>query len=261
MSVQADESMYVARLDESQNEAFDYEYQSEVELLHKIAYLRQQFPEGVKHFLDLGGGNGKFMDRLLEEFPGSKGHIVDVSQHLLDLNAPNPNKTLINCAFEELDTLDLGFKFDVITINFVLHHLVGETYAESLRNVERALAIASRKLAPNGVIYVAENEYQGLLETNIPSHVIFFITKIQNPLFVKFARRYFNTAGVGVCFQSQKSWTKIFTAAKFRIDDYFMYSRWKHGLKKHIMFLALFLRTQRHGHFALRHAGQASTKV
>ncbi|HEY2464420.1 MAG TPA: class I SAM-dependent methyltransferase [Steroidobacteraceae bacterium] len=244
--------MELGYLDESQNEAFDYEYHSEVELTGKLAFIRDVFPNGPGRILDIGGGNGKFMDRLLAEFPDAEGYLIDISQNLLDKNQPNPKKHLIHGSFEDLPKLLPGKTFDLVTINWVLHHLIGPSYRRSVENVEQALAMTSGMLSPQGLILVAENEYQGLLESNVPSHVIYTITRIRNPAFVGLARRYFNTAGVGVCFQSKRGWFNIFKRTGLRVDYYLQNSRWKHGLKKRLMFLLLFLRVQRHGHFGLR---------
>lgn len=253
--------MDIAYLDETQNQAFDYEYHSEEELNGKLAFIRVNFPNGLGEILDIGGGNGKFMDRMLDEFPEARGYLIDVSQNLLALNRPGPRKHLIHGSFEDLPQLVADKKFDLITINWVLHHLVGPGYRQSVDNIEQALKMASRLLSPSGFIFVAENEYQGLFETNLPSHVIYAITRIKNPVFVRLANRYFNTAGVGVCFQSKRSWFNIFRRSGLRIDYYRQYSRWTHGFKKRLMFLALFLRTQRHGHFALRPRTDTTAEV
>jgi ubiquinone/menaquinone biosynthesis C-methylase UbiE len=218
----------------------------------KLAFIRQAFPNGPSRILDIGGGNGKFMDRLLSEFPQAHGYLVDISQNLLDKNRPDPRKHLIHGSFEDLPTLLPGTTFDLITINWVLHHLVGPNYRRCVQNVEQALVMTSRMLTSSGLLFVAENEYQGLFETNVPSHVIYTITKIRNPAFAGLARRYFNTAGVGVCFQSRRAWLTIFRRLGLKVDFYEQHSRWQHGLKKRLMFLLLFLRVQRHGHFGLR---------
>lgn len=244
--------MQLGYLDESQNEAFDFEYHSEVELKGKLAFIREVFPNGPRRILDIGGGNGKFMDQLLAEFPESEGYLIDISRNLLDKNRPNPKKHLIHGSFEDLPKLLPGRSFDLITINWVLHHLVGPSYRLSVQNIEQALAMTSGMLSPDGFLLVAENEYQGLLESNVPSHVIYTITRIRKPAVVGLTRRYFNTAGVGVCFQSRRGWIRIFERTGLKVDYYLQNSRWQHGLKKRLMFLLLFLRVQRHGHFGLR---------
>jgi len=249
--------MQLAYLDESQNEAFDYEYHSEEELAAKLNYVRGSFAQGPSSLLDVGGGNGKFMDRLLEEFPRAQGYVVDISSSLLQKNRQHPRKHLVHGSLEHLPALTAGATFDVITINWVLHHLVATTYERSLKNVEQFLASAADLLNPGGTILIAENEFQGFFDTNIPSHMIYAVTRVQHPSFVRLARRYFNTAGVGVCFQSLRGWERLFARCGFQIDYYHQHARWQHGLKKRLMFAPLFLREQRHGHFAVRRAAAA----
>jgi ubiquinone/menaquinone biosynthesis C-methylase UbiE len=41
-------------------------------------------------FLDIGGGNGQFIDELLKRYPQPEGVVLDVSRELLALNHPNP---------------------------------------------------------------------------------------------------------------------------------------------------------------------------
>jgi Methylase involved in ubiquinone/menaquinone biosynthesis len=238
-------------LSEDQNKAFDYEYHSEEEILCKIDWIKERFEQGPKRILDIGGGNGKFLDRFLLEFSESEGHLLDISKNLLEANAPHSRKFLVHGSVEDLKTLFPSERFDIITINWVLHHLVGDGYRQSVEHIKNTIKAAFNLLSDDGVIIIAENEYQGLLETNLPSHIIYAITRIKNPIFVRFAQRYFNTAGVGVCFQSRRGWQRIFQSLGTDIIFYQQHARWKHGLKKRLLFLLLLLRTQQHGHFCL----------
>ena len=88
--------------------------------------------------------------------------------------------------------------------------------------------------------------------------MIYAITRVQSPWFVRLARRYFNTAGVGVCFQSKAAWERIFSQAGFAIENYSGNVRWDHGVLKRLMFVGLFLKIHRHGHFALAAAPGAA---
>ena len=239
-------------LDEQQNQAFDYEYHSPDELNDKIRYLRARFaPHAPKRFLDVGGGNGAFMDEMLDAFPDAEGWIVDVSRSLLDRNEPNPRKHLVHGSIADADTLLAGRTFDVITINWVLHHLVDRNYPGSIRNMRSVLATLTERLSGQGVLIVGENEYEGFFGSNAPSRLIFSITRVENAAFVRVARRWFNTAGVGVCFQSEGSWRRIFRACGLTVDHYHRNDRWRHGLKRRLMFAVLFLNKARHGHYAL----------
>ena len=205
--------MELKYLSEEQNAQFDREYHSAEEIEAKLELLRRHFPGGPRSILDVGGGNGRFLDGLLDAFPQADGVLLDISQHLLDANTPNPRKTLINASVNDADRIFAGRKFDLITINWLLHHLVGPTYQACADNCVATLRICQKHLAPNGVIFIAENMFEGFLGLNMPSHVIYSITRVKFPPFVRQARRFFNTAGVGVCFRNERNWGEILARA------------------------------------------------
>ena len=78
--------------------------------------------------LDLGGGNGVFADQLIDRFPSSDVTILDISSNLLKKNRPSSRKKLINGSIEYMAEILEGHRFDCIAMNWVLHHLVGESY-------------------------------------------------------------------------------------------------------------------------------------
>jgi hypothetical protein len=49
------------------------------------------------------------------------------------------------------------------------------------------------------------------------SHIIHGISSIKWQWIVRFTQRFFNTAGVGVCFQSQRAWERIFAEPGFDV--------------------------------------------
>ncbi len=112
-------------------------------------------------------------------------------------------------------------------------------------------------LTPNGVIVVAENMFDGFGGTNIPSHTIWSITSVRNPSFVKLARRFFNTAGVGVCFQSENSWRRIFGSAGLTVSHHFFGIPWSVSPTRRVAIGFLGLKGPRHGHFLLKPAAVA----
>ena len=78
--------------------------------------------------LDLGGGNGLFADQLLARFPKGVVTIIDISSALLSKNNLSSRKELIHGAIENMGEIFAGRRFDYITMNWVLHHLVGQSY-------------------------------------------------------------------------------------------------------------------------------------
>ena len=243
--------MELVLLAEAQNATFDKEYHSPEELNRKIAIIRDRFPAGEINILDIGGGNGVFLDALLAAFPAAEGHIVDISQHLLSRNQSNPRKHLIHGSIADLPNLLPDRTFDVITVNWVFHHLVGASYAASLSNQITTLKMLSRMLSEHGILVVAENMIDGYFKTDLPSRIIFGLTTVRNQTFVRAIERYFHTAGVGVCFHSQRRWEALFNRAALSLRHTDIGPIWPRKLKGKFLFLFLFLRSERHGHFVL----------
>lgn len=216
--VQGMTSLNLVLLDETQNQAFDTEYHSRKEMDDKISRIVSYFDNRALSILDLGGGNGRFLDELLQRFPNSNGVLLDVSEALLAQNKPHGRKRLVKASVDQIPNL-LQEKFDLITINWLLHHLVGQTYRKSHRNAVSLLGQCRDLLNDRGMIIVTENMFDGVLQTNVPSWLIYSITSVRTRWFAKIARRFFNTAGVGVCFNSRKTWRRIFHKAQLTIRD------------------------------------------
>lgn len=155
--------------------------------------------------LDIGGGNGNFADVMIEKYPNVTVTILDNSEYLLSLNTKNERKKLLLGSATRLDEVLSTQKFDLITFNWVLHHLVMSTRKSSLKTIQDALKSASKYVNSNGYISIIENLYNGIAIDQYPSKFIFNLTSIKLPLISKLVRKAgFNTAGTGVCFMSEK---------------------------------------------------------
>mgnify|MGYP003383224752 CR=1 FL=1 len=242
-------------LSEQQAEAFDAEYHSPPEMEAKIAAIRARHGDRSFNLLDLGGGNGVFADRILAAFPNAQATILDVSQALLDRNVPSNRKELVLGSIEDMETLLAGKTFDVISVNWVLHHLVGRSHRACGQNCLQTLETCRRMLSPDGEIIVAENLYQGYFESNVPSHLVYGITSVRFRPFAKLARRVgFNTAGVGVCFRSLGAWRELFGKAGLSQVDFHQGERWREEYPRKLGLRVLMIQQIRHGHFYLRKA-------
>jgi ubiquinone/menaquinone biosynthesis C-methylase UbiE len=242
-------------LNEEQNSAFDAEFHSKEELEAKFLLLERLVEGKPFNILDLGGGNGLFVDQLLDRFPNSYATIVDVSACLLARNTSSDRKELIHSAIEHIPDILAGRTFDYITVNWVFHHLIGNSYRACRENCHTTLMQCKELLKPNGLLLVAENMFDGYLGSNLPSHVIYAITATRWPWFVRFAKRFFNTAGVGVCFQSRRAWQQMFAQAGFDVVAFQQGLVWWwlnsfssfRGMAIHF----LFVKSVSHGHFFL----------
>ncbi len=107
-------------LSEDQNVSFDEEYHSPKELAQKVLLLRAHFgPDGPATILDAGGGNGTFLDAMLDAFPKANGTVLDVSRLLLARNKSHPRKAVVEASLEQAPALFAGRRFDLITTNWL----------------------------------------------------------------------------------------------------------------------------------------------
>jgi hypothetical protein len=205
-------------LDDTQLETFDTEYVNEARWQIITACIDRDFPQGDFRFIDIGGGNGKFTDRLLAAYPNATGTVLDNSQLLLDRNTHNPRKLLLNASIENLET-EVTQRYDIVFFNWVFHHLVGESYAESRRNIAKTLTKVETLLTDRGRLSIIDNMYNGSLVDGLPSWLIYQATS--SKAIAKLVKKGgANTAGVGVCFLSRQLWHTTLRDAGLEILKY-----------------------------------------
>jgi 2-polyprenyl-6-hydroxyphenyl methylase/3-demethylubiquinone-9 3-methyltransferase len=125
-----------------------------VDLDKIVAYLDQNIPEHAK-VLDVGGGDGAVIDRLLDRRPDLEIAMCDLAPQIGEfLSARNRAKVRL---FPATDFIDVEGEFDVVTISDVMHHV---PVAERARFFE-ALADACKSWKCRRVI-VKDIEPEGL---------------------------------------------------------------------------------------------------
>jgi len=235
------------KLPAKQTAAFDTEYVDEAKWRMVTSCIEESFSSLSFNFLDVGGGNGRFCDRVLEAYPRSTAVLLDNSQHLLSRNTPHPRKAIAPHSVERIDSL-FSEKFDLIFFNWVLHHIVADSYTTSRRAISRTLERCAKHLRHGGRISILENLYDGLLVDSLPSKLIYFLTssRMLQPLTARFGA---NTAGVGVCFLSRIMWQKTIEGAGLKIARFSEDVRWSFPFYKRAL---LHLGQIRVGHFWCR---------
>ncbi|MEE9303865.1 MAG: class I SAM-dependent methyltransferase [Thiotrichaceae bacterium] len=216
----------IKKLSDEQVEDFDMEYvtgelwDTLVMELDKADLVKADFS-----FLDIGGGNGVFTDRILEQYPNSQGFLLDNSRFLLDKNKDHPRKTLVEASAESLTEIYADQKFDIIFMNWFLHHTVKSTFSGTLATQREMLATAHSLLKSDGKLVIFENLPEGLLGERFCSFVINRITssKILAPFVKKMGG---NTAGVGICFLGEKQWSEQFSKSGFSIASLKKFRPW-----------------------------------
>ena len=221
--------MTVRQLETEQIKTFDVEYVDDDRWRVVKAQIDADFPDGEFTFLDIGGGNGTFADRVLSFYPKARGTVLDNSELLLSRNVKNERKTLILASAENLTSIDAG-SYDMISCNWVLHHLVDSSYSRSREHQLNALKQMKRLLTPRGRISVFENNYAGFVQDNLPGRIIYAATS--SKILAGLARRMgANTAGVGVCFLSKDEWLKTLGRAGLAVRAYAEPDKWRWPVK------------------------------
>jgi ubiquinone/menaquinone biosynthesis C-methylase UbiE len=235
----------VRELDTDQIKAFDVEYVDVDRWAAVQAQIDADFPDGDFSILDIGGGNGAFVDKVLAHYPRARGTVLDNSEHLLSRNRPNERKSLLLKSAEDLASVEGSY--DLVSCNWVLHHLVDSSYGKTREHQLTALREMRRLLTPRGRISIFENNYAGFVHNNLPGRIIYAVTS--SKILAGFARRMgANTAGVGVCFLSKDQWLVTLGRADLRVRAYAEPDKWRWPVKWYAR-LPLMLRGIVAGHY------------
>ena len=208
----------VRKLSDGQVEAFDTHYVKGKRWDLVADRITSAFP-GEFEFLDVGGGNGTFADQILEAFPEAHGTMLDYSTVLVERNKPHPRKTTVCASAEDLGALFTGRRFDLISYNWSLHHLVTGSFKQTVDEIVSNLRMATELLNPSGRISIFENTPIPLIFDQLPSRLIYYVTS--SKLLAPVARRAgSNTSGVGVCFLSHRHWENVLDRAGLEIEAF-----------------------------------------
>lgn len=239
----------IRKLADSQVEAFDTEYVEEGRWTAIKTLIERDFPSGDFTLLDIGGGNGRFADRVLAQFPNATATVIDNSESLLAKNTQNPRKAIICDSVENLATIAEARRFDIVCFHWLLHHLVANSYTGTTNNQLKALAAARSLLTSRGRISVFENMYEGYVFDHLPGLLIYHLTSAK--AIASIVRTMgANTAGVGVCFRSSKEWFRVSQDAGLRLVAYTEPDDWV-WRQKMMLHILLHLRRIRVGHMWL----------
>ena len=160
-------------LGEDRLAAFDTDYVYGEMWPHINRLVEVSFPAGCFSFVDLGGGNGRFADTLLDRFPHSSCVLVDSAESLLALNSPHPRKTLAHHSIETCEAALAGARFDLVCFHWVLHHFVAGSFGATRAFQQQALEVARGLLTDRGRVSVFENLYEGFVFDSLPGRTVY----------------------------------------------------------------------------------------
>ena len=201
-------------LSDLQTAQFDVEYVTD-ELWQTLLPALTPYLNRESRFLDVGGGNGLFVDRVTSAFPQSFGTNLEPALNLVASNRLHSRKSLVNATFQDSE-FPADEKFDVIFFNWVLHHFIVDGYAATVTCQKAALRKACSLLKPNGAVFILENLYNGRCVNDLPSRLVYGLTSSRLLKSVT-SRMGANTAGVGVCFHSKAAWHRMLVDAGYPV--------------------------------------------
>lgn len=171
----------------------------------------------VGTILDVGGGNGAFLDRLLGRYPRAEAWLVDEAPQMIARNVAHERKQTLCGSVFDLDLLLPKPKFDLVTVNVLLHHLVDDSPNETRERVVECLSLLRGRLRDGGVMAIYEQFYDSFVPGIDPGELIFGITRLRAaaPLLRALG---FATAGIGVAFRSRRGWLELFEEAGLRVS-------------------------------------------
>lgn len=134
--------------------------------------------------LDVGCGDGAFIKSLLRSNINADYVATDISYTMINLAKNNIDNSgtllLVSDAFNI--PINRDYRFDLIHIDSVLHHIIGKTRGESKQMANKLLESLLEKLTKNGKIIIEEVNYDSYLVDEITSILIFYGLKILNKL-------------------------------------------------------------------------------
>jgi tRNA (cmo5U34)-methyltransferase len=100
-----------------------------------------ELPSRVMRVLDLGCGDGRLLDMVLQARPGASGVALDFSPHMLDLARARfeAAKDVSVIAHNLDDPLPALGSFDLVVSSFAIHHLVHERKRQLYEEIWRVL--------------------------------------------------------------------------------------------------------------------------
>jgi len=207
----------VKLLDSNQTQSFDTEYVDDY-LFSIVVKAVDQYLTNIDkgEVIDVGGGNGMFIDRVLDYYPNFSATLVEPESTLLHKNSSRDNKKLIESTFQDFP--ESPKSTDLITLNWVLHHFVGCNYSNTYQLQLQALKKCYNLLKPGGIVFIFENFYEGKWVNDMPGSIIYHLTA--SSLMKEVTKKLgANTAGVGVSFHSRNTWINMLKESGFQIES------------------------------------------
>jgi SAM-dependent methyltransferase len=144
--------------------------------------IRTRFANTRLKILDVGCGDGSFMKAMI--LGGVKADYFgsDISSSMIKMAKQmlNGNDFQLFAADGFHMPINQKFKFDLIHIDSVLHHLISKTPRMSRKLARKMVSLLCSMLSENGILLVEEWYYESYVIPSISSSIIFYSLKLMN---------------------------------------------------------------------------------
>lgn len=173
--------------------------------------------------LDIGGASGNFA-LAVSEYLGQdvEVFVLDSTEYPTWQDESYSSKiNFIRASVEELGSVfGDGVTFDLIFANRVFHHFITKGWLKTLRGMDEVLGQIRGRLADGGTLCVKDHFYNGAVFDSAASFMIYTLTTCKIPAVAKVVQKNgAHSAGVGVCFQSEKMWLDRIKKNGFTVDE------------------------------------------
>ena len=182
-----------------------------------MALLGPSATPAIGAIIDIGGGCG-FFAKALQDRLGVKVKVLDSDRQSLNACEQKGVQTICGDALEPTINGDE----EIVCLNLILHHLVGESEHATYKMQGHALAVWHSTAT---AVFVNEYIYESFLFRNWSGWCIYQITSnVFISAICKWIAKYCpslkaNTFGVGVRFRSHEEWRRMFVSLGFDVVD------------------------------------------
>jgi len=147
-----------------------------------VYWINKNKSDKKKNILDVGCGDGNFLKCLSDAGINADFYGTDISYKMIKTGKDNLDTYKHSIFVADMLSIPIKYKFyfDVIHMSMILHHLIGNTRAQSFHLAKKMLDNLTKILSKNGFLIVEEVCSESYFIPSITSSMIFYGLKFFN---------------------------------------------------------------------------------
>jgi ubiquinone/menaquinone biosynthesis C-methylase UbiE len=170
--------------------------------------------------LDIGGASGHYAMELYNYLAEKKRKITVLDSAKYETwERYSKEIEFIEESVDNIENLFSENTFDIVFANRVFHHLVRGTWKETIDGIKKTTREIYQIVNNDGWLCITDHFYNGMMYDKSSSRIIYGLTSCPLSAVVKMCKKLgAESAGVGVCFLSRKTWITYLEDAGFKIE-------------------------------------------